>query len=118
MAGPASNAYRPDGGVPSGTVHQQHGLSARGDVTGYLVEMKLHGRGIGLRQGEGCSGAASRTDGAEQVDVQYMRANWLSNRVFENYEAIVDVACQAWLKLVAQPDTITSIGMRDWAHVG
>ena len=49
---------------------------------------------------------------------QYLRANWLSNRVFETYEAIIDAACDAWRKLIAQPDTITSIGMRDWAHVG
>ena len=49
---------------------------------------------------------------------QYIRANWLSNRVFETYEAIVDAACEAWRKLLAQPQTITSIGMRDWAKVG
>jgi len=49
---------------------------------------------------------------------QYMRANWLSNRVFETYDAIIDAICEAWRKLVAQPNTITSIGMRDWAHVG
>jgi transposase len=49
---------------------------------------------------------------------QYIRANWLSNRVFETYEAIVDAACEAWRKLLAQPQTITSIGMRDWAKIG
>jgi hypothetical protein len=49
---------------------------------------------------------------------QYLRANWLSNRVFENYDAIIDAACQAWRNLTAQPETITSIGMREWAHVG
>ena len=49
---------------------------------------------------------------------QYLRQNWLSNTVFENYDAIVDAACAAWQKLIAQPETITSIGMRDWAHVG
>ena len=49
---------------------------------------------------------------------QYLRANYLSNRVFENYEAIVEVTCDAWNKLISQPQTITSIGMRDWAHVG
>ena len=48
---------------------------------------------------------------------QYMRSNWLSNRVFETYEAILEAACDAWNKLVAQPETITSIGMRKWAHV-
>jgi hypothetical protein len=49
---------------------------------------------------------------------QFLRANWLSNRVFESYDAIIDAACQAWRNLIAQPKTITSIGMRDWAHIG
>ena len=49
---------------------------------------------------------------------QYLRANWLSNRVFETYEAIIDAACEAWNKLIALPDTISSIGTRAWAHVG
>ena len=49
---------------------------------------------------------------------QYLRANWLSNRVFDTYEEIIDAACEAWRKLIAQPETITSIGMREWAHVG
>ena len=49
---------------------------------------------------------------------QYLRANWLSNRVFETYLEIIEAACDAWQKLIAQPETITSIGMRQWAHVG
>lgn len=47
---------------------------------------------------------------------QYMRQNWLSNRLFEDYDAIIDAGCEAWNKLLAQPETITSIGMRNWAH--
>jgi transposase len=49
---------------------------------------------------------------------QYLRANWLSNRVFETYDAIIDAACDAWNKLIDQPKTITSIGLREWAHIG
>ena len=49
---------------------------------------------------------------------QYMRTNWLSNRIFENNEAIVDAICGAWNKRAALPCTITSIGMRDWADTG
>ena len=49
---------------------------------------------------------------------QYLRANWLSNRVFDTYDEIIDAACQAWRNLIAQPEAITSIGLRDWAHVG
>ena len=49
---------------------------------------------------------------------QYLRSNWLSNRVFDTYHAIVDAACEAWQKPVAKPETTTSIGTREWAHVG
>jgi len=42
----------------------------------------------------------------------------LTNRVFENYDAILDAGCEAWNRLVAQPETIMPIGMRDWAHAG
>ena len=49
---------------------------------------------------------------------QYMRQNWLSNRVFDTYADILDVGCAAWNKLIAQPETIRTIGMRKWAHVG
>jgi hypothetical protein len=49
---------------------------------------------------------------------QYFRANWLSNRVFETFDQIIDVVCEAWKKLIAQPNLIRSIGRRDWAHVG
>jgi hypothetical protein len=47
---------------------------------------------------------------------QFMRDNWLSNRVFTSYDAIVDHCCDAWNKLTAEPWTIMSLGMRDWAH--
>ena len=49
---------------------------------------------------------------------QYLRQNWLSNTVFETYDAIIDAACDAWNKLAAKPDVIRSIGLRAWAHVG
>jgi hypothetical protein len=49
---------------------------------------------------------------------QYLRANWLSNRVFETCDEIIDAACEAWNKLTAAPDVIKSIGMRQWAHFG
>jgi len=47
---------------------------------------------------------------------QFMRDNWLSNRVFEPYDDILDHCCDAWNKLVDQPDRIKSIGLRQWAH--
>ena len=47
-----------------------------------------------------------------------LRRNRLSSRVFDGYDAIIAAARDAWPKLLAQPHTITSIGMREWAHVG
>jgi transposase len=47
---------------------------------------------------------------------QFMRDNWLSNRIFTSYDDIVDHCCEAWNKLIDQPWKIMSIGLRDWAH--
>jgi transposase len=46
---------------------------------------------------------------------QFMRDNWLSNRVSKSYDQIVDQCCDAWNKLIDQPWRIMSIGMRQWA---
>jgi hypothetical protein len=45
-----------------------------------------------------------------------IRDNWLSNRVFRSYDDILEHCCFAWNKLVDQPWTIMSIGLRDWAY--
>ena len=34
---------------------------------------------------------------------QYMRDNWLSNRVFKSYDDIVDHCCYAWNTLIDRP---------------
>jgi transposase len=47
---------------------------------------------------------------------QFLRDNWLSNRIFQTYDDIVDQCCNAWNKLVDQPDRIKSIGCRQWAN--
>ena len=47
---------------------------------------------------------------------QFIRDNWLSNRVFASYDNLVDHCCDAWNRLIAQPWTIMSLGLREWAH--
>ena len=47
---------------------------------------------------------------------QFMRDNWLSNRIFKSYEDIVALCCQARSNLIDQPWKIMSLGMRKWAH--
>ena len=48
---------------------------------------------------------------------QFMRQNWLSNRIFKSFDDIVDHCCDAWNTL-DQPWKIMSIARRDWAVVG
>jgi len=47
---------------------------------------------------------------------QFLRDNWLSNRVFNSYDDLFDHCCAAWNNLVDQPWRIMSIGLRSWAH--
>ena len=49
---------------------------------------------------------------------QFMRQNWLSNRIFKSFDDIVDHCCYAWNTLIDQPWKIMSIAHRDWAIVG
>jgi transposase len=35
----------------------------------------------------------------------YLQHNWLSNRVFPSYASIIDAGCDAWNRLIAQPET-------------
>ncbi len=48
---------------------------------------------------------------------QFMRDNWLSNRVFKSYDDILDHCCFAWNSLIEQPWKIMSIGTRTWTNV-
>ena len=36
---------------------------------------------------------------------QYLRQNYLANRVFETYTAVVDACCNAWNALLLQPES-------------
>jgi len=47
---------------------------------------------------------------------QFLRDNRLSNVIVTTDDDIVDHRCRAWNKLIEQPQRITSIGLRQWAH--
>lgn len=49
---------------------------------------------------------------------QYLRQTYLGNRIFQNYDDIVNRACQAWCALLGEPGRITSIAHRDWTCAG
>ena len=53
---------------------------------------------------------------------EYLRGRWLSNHIFDDYDAILDAICDAicdaWNRLIAEPARIHSIGSRQWALSG
>ena len=49
---------------------------------------------------------------------QYLRQTYLSNRVFETWDAIVDACCDAWNRLTSETGRIESIAARSWAVTG
>ncbi len=49
---------------------------------------------------------------------EYLRGRWLSNHIFKDYDAILQAVCDAWNRLIAEPDRIQSIGSRQWAISG
>jgi len=46
---------------------------------------------------------------------QWVKQKHLSNRVYENYDAIVDACCEAWNCFVDTPSLITQMCSRKWA---
>jgi DDE superfamily endonuclease len=48
---------------------------------------------------------------------EFLRANFLSHRVWDSYHAVVDACCHAWNTLMRTPERVTSITTRPWAHV-
>src|SRR2546423_13533469 len=60
---------------------------------------------------------APELNGQENI-WQFMRQNWLSNRIFKSFDDIVDHCCYAWNTLIDQPWKIMSIARRDWTAAG
>jgi DDE superfamily endonuclease len=60
---------------------------------------------------------APELNGQENI-WQFMRQNWLSNRIFKSFDDIVHHCCYAWNTLIDQPWKIMSIARRDWAAAG
>ena len=47
----------------------------------------------------------------------YLRGNKLSNTIYENYDDILEKACQAWMFFANDKERVTSITTRQWAKV-
>ncbi len=47
----------------------------------------------------------------------YLRANKLANRVFRDYDHIVDACCDAWNFFADDTKAVSSITTREWARV-
>ncbi len=63
------------------------------------------------------SGPAPELNPVENI-WHYLRSNWLSNACSTPTTPSAMLHARLGEKLIAQPQTIASIGMRAWAHVG
>ncbi len=48
---------------------------------------------------------------------EYLRANKLSNTVFDGYDDIVDKTCEAWMFFANDKERVASVTARTWATV-
>jgi hypothetical protein len=48
---------------------------------------------------------------------QYLRQSYLSNRIFRDYDDVVEASSSAWNKLTAEQGRIASIGTRSWTAI-
>ncbi len=48
---------------------------------------------------------------------QWLRNNHLCNKVFINYNDIVDSSCKAWNDLISGTGLVKSIATREWANI-
>jgi hypothetical protein len=55
--------------VPAGAIEQQHGMGATLDVPADLIDVELHGKGVGKRQRQAGTFSFRGADGAEQIGV-------------------------------------------------
>ena len=46
---------------------------------------------------------------------EFMRSNFLSHRVWDGYDAIIEACCNAWNKLMQMTERIASLTRRAWA---
>ena len=68
--------------------------------------------------GKDCVAIGSLERTSRQNIWQFLRQTYLSNRVFENWEEIVDACCDAWNRLTTDTGRIKSIATRNWATTG
>ena len=78
------------------------------------AEVGIGGCGV-AKGGSGATTLSGYLNPVENV-WQFMRDNWLSNRIFKSYDDVVDHCCFAWNKLADQPWRIMTLGLRTWAH--
>jgi transposase len=47
---------------------------------------------------------------------EYLKSNFLSNRIFQDAQDVLNACCEAWNSLCSETGRIKSIGSREWAN--
>lgn len=48
---------------------------------------------------------------------EYLKNNFLSNKIFKNLQQVIDACCEAWSQLCSEEGRIRSIGTRSWCAI-
>lgn len=123
----AARSFAPDGGHPS--VRSRSAHAPRPGLASGRRRLTIAGRSTTATGQTPAILARQKDDGHRQKRLEkkfpckaqdiwdYLRSNFLSHRVWDSYEAILDACCDAWNALIAKPEVIASIATRDWAQV-
>ena len=103
--------------MPTGPVEQQDGVSAFRDGAGDLVEVQLHRLGVGEWQRQRGAGAASRTDGAEQIGALVALVGGLAGPRSAPGPLAYEAVLLADAGLVLEPD-LDGLAGRDAGQMG
>jgi len=91
-------------GVPPRAIHEQYRVRPGGDVAADLVEMELHGVGVGQRQGERGAFCVSWADGAEEIGAFVALVGWLARPRTASGPLSDEAVLLADARLVLEPD--------------
>jgi hypothetical protein len=89
--------------MPTGIVHEDGGDSAGRDVACDLVDLLMHGAGVGVRQDQCCADITRREDGTEDVSTFIALIDWLTRLRFARRPLTHAVVILAKPHLVPEP---------------
>lgn len=104
--------------VPGGAVKHHKSKDVCWERSGEIVEVKLHGLGVGQRQDERVGGAAVRMNGSEDIAPLIVRATGSGRTLTYGCPdaAVAGLEAKACFILKAQPDALVGLDLAQFSY--